>query len=185
MYLRIQPYEATVLGITFRNIQKMTKNTEIKLDATDIALLGALQRNARTTLAELAEHVSISASTCQRRMARLEESGLIEGYTVLLDEDRLGYDGSVIVQITLNAQSEAALTTFEAAVVDIPELVECHLMAGEADYLLRLVVRDMRDFERIHKMHLSRLPHVARLQSNMALRRVVRKPPPVPHPKTA
>lgn len=152
----------------------------MQLDDTDIALLKALQVNARIAMTDLAARLGVSASTCQRRLSRLEESGLVERYTVLLDEDRLGYDGAVLVQITLDSQSEAALTDFEAAVAEIPELVECHLMAGEADYQLRLVVRDMRDFERIHKGHLSRLPHVSRLQSNMALRRIVRKPPPIP-----
>lgn len=148
-------------------------------DDSDIALLNAVQQNARLTLAELATRLGVSASTCQRRLQRLEEAGVIESYSVLLNEELLGYDGAVIVQITLNSQSETALTEFETAVTAIPELVECHLMAGEADYLLQLVVRDMRDFERIHKTHLSRLPHVSRLQSNMALRRIVRKPPPV------
>lgn len=153
------------------------------LDDTDIALLKALQTNARIAMTDLAAALGVSASTCQRRLTRLEESGLVERYTVLLDEECLGYDGSVLVQITLDSQSETALSAFESAVADIPELVDCHLMAGEADYQLRLVVRDMRDFERIHKGHLSRLPHVSRMQSNMALRRIVRKPPPIPSPR--
>lgn len=157
----------------------MKDSTKMDLDGSDIALLNAVQQNARLTLAELAARLGVSASTCQRRLLRLEEAGVIEGYSVLLNEELLGYDGAVIVQITLNSQSETALNEFETAVTAIPELVECHLMAGESDYLLQLVVRDMRDFERIHKTHLSRLPHVSRLQSNMALRRIVRKPPPV------
>lgn len=152
----------------------------MQIDATDIAILEALQANARIPMADMAALLGVAPSTCQRRLARLEDGGVIEGYTAHLDEEKLGYDGSVLVHITLNAQSEAALNAFEAAVVAIPEVVECHLMAGESDYLMRLVVRDMRDFERIHKLHLSRLPHVSRLQSNMALRRIVRKPPPVP-----
>lgn len=152
----------------------------MQLDRTDIAILTAVQDNARISLAELSERVDVAASTCQRRLARLEETGLIQQYTTYLDEERLGYDGGVVVQITLDSQSEAALSSFEAAVVTCPEVVECHLMAGDADYLLRLVVRDMRDFGRIHKAHLSRLPHVSRIQSNMALRRVIRRPPPIP-----
>jgi Lrp/AsnC family leucine-responsive transcriptional regulator len=152
----------------------------IPLDDTDIAILEALQANARTSMTELGERLGVAASTCQRRLARLEESGLIESYTIHLDEERLGYDGGVMVNITLNSQSETALRAFEAAVGACPEVVECYLMTGDADYLLRVVVRDMRDFERIHKTHLSRLPHVTRIQSNMALRRIVRKPPPIP-----
>lgn len=152
----------------------------IDLDDTDIAILQALQSNARISMTELGDRLGVAASTCQRRLARLEDLGLIESYTTHLDEERLGYDGGVMVQITLDSQSEAALGAFEAAVGACPEVVECYLMAGDADYLLRVVVRDMRDFERIHKTHLSRLPHVMRIQSNMALRRIVRKPPPIP-----
>lgn len=155
----------------------------MKFDMTDIAILEALTQNARIALADLAVSLKVAPSTCQRRLMRLESEGVVESYTAHLDEEKLGYDGAVIVHITLNAQSETALSAFEAAVVRIPEVVECHLMAGDSDYLLRIVVRDMRDFERIHKNHLSRLPHVSRLQSNMALRRVVRKPPPIPHPR--
>ncbi|MDF1748654.1 MAG: Lrp/AsnC family transcriptional regulator [Alphaproteobacteria bacterium] len=154
----------------------------MKLDSVDIAILAAMQDNARITISDLAERLHVVASTCQRRLTRLEENGVIQQYTAFLNEDALGYESGVMVQIALDSQSEIALNAFETAVVEIPEVVECHLMAGESDYLLRLVVRDMRDFERIHKAHLSRLPHVTRIQSNMALRRIVRKPPPLPRP---
>ncbi|MAO91821.1 MAG: AsnC family transcriptional regulator [Rhodospirillaceae bacterium] len=153
----------------------------MKLDAVDIAILAAMQENARITISDLADRLHVVASTCQRRLTRLEENGVIQQYTALLNEDALGYEAGVVVQIALDSQSETALNAFECAVVEIPEVVECHLMAGESDYLVRLVVRDMRDFERIHKAHLSRLPHVTRIQSNMALRRIVRKSPPLPN----
>ena len=152
----------------------------MQLNAIDVAILEALQNNARVPMADLAARLGVAPSTCQRRLARIEDGGLIEGYIAHLNEEKLGYGGSVIVHVTLSTQSEAALNAFEAAVVEIPEVVECYLMAGESDYLLLLTVRDMRDFERIHKLHLSRLPHISRLQSNTALRRIVRKPPPVP-----
>lgn len=156
------------------------ESRKFKFDRVDIALLAAMQDNARLTLADLAERLGVVASTCQRRLQRLEEEGVIQQYIALMDEERLGFEGEVMVQISLNSQSEAALNAFEGQVINIPEVVECHLMAGDADYLLRIVVRDMRDFERIHKAYLSRLPHVTRIQSNMALRRIVRKSPPLP-----
>jgi len=156
------------------------ESRKFKFDRVDIALLASMQDNARLTLADLAERLGVVASTCQRRLQRLEEEGVIQQYIALMDEERLGFEGEVMVQISLNSQSEAALNAFEGQVINIPEVVECHLMAGDADYLLRIVVRDMRDFERIHKAYLSRLPHVTRIQSNMALRRIVRKSPPLP-----
>mgnify|MGYP003700363693 CR=1 FL=1 len=152
----------------------------MQFDAADIRMLEAIQENARNTLAELAERVGLSASSCQRRLQRLEEAGVVERYTAVLNEARLGYQSSVFVKITLDAQTESALKAFEAGAVDCPGVVDCFLLAGEADYLLRVVVRDMRDFERIHQQHLSRLPHVQRIQSNVALRPVVHRSVPIP-----
>lgn len=148
-------------------------------DVADTAILEAIQENARITLADLADRAGLSPSSCQRRLQRLEEDGVVTRYTAHLDERRLGYQGSVVVKITLDSQSEAALDAFEGAVQTCPGVVECYLMAGDADYLLRIVIRDMPEFERIHKNHLSRLPHVARIQSNLAMRNVVRRPVPI------
>ena len=150
-----------------------------RFDDADIAILETIQEHARMSLSDLADRVGLAPSSCQRRLARLEQDGVITRYTALLDEHRLGYQVSVIVKIALDAQTEAALDEFEAAVTECPGVVECYLMAGESDYLLRVVVRDMPDFERIHKNHLSRLPHVLRIQSSVALRNVVRRPMPV------
>lgn len=154
----------------------------MRFDAADILILEAIQANARATLMELAERVGLSASSCQRRLQRLEQDGVVERYTAVLDEARLGYQSSVFVKVTLDAQTETALQAFEAGAAECPGVVDCFLLAGEADYLLRVVVRDMRDFERIHQRHLSRLPHVQRIQSNVALRRVVHRTVPVPAP---
>jgi Lrp/AsnC family leucine-responsive transcriptional regulator len=104
----------------------------------------------------------------------LEESGLIEGYTALIDQHKAGFPVSVFVSITLDRQSQAGLEAFESAVRKIPEVMECYLMTGEHDYLLRLVVADLADFERIHNQHLTRLPSVARVQSSFAMRTVTR-----------
>ncbi|MEQ8603502.1 MAG: Lrp/AsnC family transcriptional regulator [Marivibrio sp.] len=149
-------------------------------DAADIRILEAIQDHARATLAELAERVGLSASSCQRRLQRLEQDGVVERYTAVLNEARLGYQSSVFVKVTLASQTETHLKAFEGAVAACPGVVDCFLLAGEADYLLRVVVADMRDFERIHQQHLSRLPHVQRIQSNVALRPVVHRTVPIP-----
>ena len=95
--------------------------------------------------------MSLSESACLRRVRALEESGLIQGYTALIDQTKAGFPVSVFVNITLDRQSQAGLEAFESAVRKIPEVMECYLMTGEHDYLLRLVVADMEDFERVHQ----------------------------------
>ena len=146
----------------------------MELDRYDYAILRLLQEDARMTNAALAARVSLSESACLRRVRALEESGLIEGYTALVDQERAGFPVNVFVSITLDRQSRTGLEAFESAVRRIPEVMECYLMTGEHDYLLRLVVADLADFERIHNQHLTRLPSVARVQSSFAMRTVTR-----------
>ena len=104
----------------------------------------------------------------------LEQAGLIQGYTALIDQHKAGFPVNVFVSITLDRQSQAGLEAFESAVRKVPEVMECYLMTGEHDYLLRLVVTDMADFERVHAQHLTRLPSVARVHSSFAMRTVTR-----------
>jgi Lrp/AsnC family leucine-responsive transcriptional regulator len=144
-----------------------------ELDATDHRLLAALQKDGRITNAELSERVNLSPSACHRRVQRLEAEGYIAGYVALLDARRLGRPTTVFVEITLSGQADELLDAFEQAVRRIPDVLECHLMAGTADYLLKVVARDTEDFARIHRQHLARLPGVAQMQSSFALRRVV------------
>ena len=146
----------------------------MELDRYDRVILRLLQQDARMTNASLAAHVSLSESACLRRVRALEESGLIEGYTALVDQQRAGFPVNVFVSITLDRQSQTGLEAFESAVRRVPEVMECYLMTGEHDYLLRLVVTDLADFERIHNQHLTRLPSVARVQSSFAMRTVTR-----------
>ena len=146
----------------------------MELDRYDRAILRLLQQDARITNTPLAEKVSLSESACLRRVRALEESGLIQGYTALIDQQKAGYPVNVFVSITLDRQSQSGLEAFENAVRKIPEVMECYLMTGEHDYLLRLVVPDLADFERIHNQHLTRLPSVARVQSSFAMRTVTR-----------
>ena len=144
------------------------------LDRYDRALVQSLQREGRITNSELAGRVSLSESACLRRVRALEESGLIQGYAALIDQQKAGYPVNVFVSITLERQERADLAAFELAVRRVPEVMECYLMTGEHDYLLRLVVADLADFERIHNQHLTRLPSVARVHSSFAMRTVTR-----------
>ncbi len=146
----------------------------MKPDRYDRSILRALQRDGRISNVDLAARVNLSESACLRRVRALEAAGFIERYAALLNQQRLGLAGDVFVSITLQREEQGDLDAFEGAVKRIPEVMECYLMTGEFDYLLRLVVADMADFERIHRQHLTRLPGVARVHSSVALRAVRR-----------
>lgn len=141
-------------------------------DATDLRILAALQKEGRITNAELSDRVHLSPSACHRRVQRLEAEGFIAGYVALLDARRMGRPTTVFVEITLAGQADELLDAFERAVGRVPDILECHLMAGTADYLLKIVARDTEDFARIHRQHLARLPGVAQMHSSFALRTV-------------
>ncbi len=145
-----------------------------ELDATDRRILSLLQAEGRISNAELALRVHLSPSACHRRVQRLEEAGVISGYVALLDARALRRQTTVFVEITLSGQADEVLDAFERGVRTIPDVLECHLMAGTADYLLKIVVEDTDDFARIHRQHLSRLPGVAQMHSSFALRTVFR-----------
>jgi Lrp/AsnC family transcriptional regulator, leucine-responsive regulatory protein len=147
----------------------------MKLDRYDKKILEALQRDGRISNVQLANDVSLSESACHRRVRALEEAGMIDRYAALLAQSKVGLPGNVFVNIGLHREVEADLTAFEDAVREIPEVMECYLMSGEFDYLLRVVVADMADFERIHKESLTRLPGVARVNSSFGIRTVQRK----------
>ncbi|MGF1659270.1 MAG: Lrp/AsnC family transcriptional regulator [Rubrimonas sp.] len=142
------------------------------MDEADLRILAALQRDARLSVAELAEHVSLSPSACHRRVKLLEQSGAIAGYGARIDRDAVGLSLDVFVEITLREQTEAAMLGFEAAVRLCEDILECHLTTGDADYALRVAARDMEDFERIHRTRLARLPGVSRMRTSFALRAV-------------
>ena len=147
----------------------------IDIDAIDRRILSVLQKDGRITNADLAQKVSLSASACHRRVQRLEESGLIRGYVALLDARRIERPTTVFVEITLSSQADEVLDAFERAVAQVPSVLECHLMTGAADYLLKIVAADTDDFAHIHRSQLAKLPGVAKLQSGFALRTVLRK----------
>ena len=143
-----------------------------RLDETDLRLLRVLQKQGRITNAELSERVNLSPSACHRRVTRLEEEGYIRAYVALLDPRKLERMTTVFVEIKLSGQADEVLEAFEKAVARVPDVLECHLMAGSADYLLKVVAADSEDFARIHRQYLTRLPGVAQMQSSFALRTV-------------
>lgn len=144
----------------------------MEMDTIDKRILVALQRRGRMSNAELSETVNLSASACHRRVQRLEKEGIIRDYVALLDARKMGVPTTVFVEITLQAQADEVFDAFEKAVARIPDVLECHLMAGSADYLLKVVAENTEDFARIHRQYLARLPGVAQMQSSFALRTV-------------
>ncbi|MCO5734016.1 Lrp/AsnC family transcriptional regulator [Rhizobium sp. SSA_523] len=146
------------------------------LDATDRAILRALQTNGRMSNAELAQKVGLSASACSRRLDSLETSGVISGYHARLSHKAMDYKMMVIVHISLSGQFAKTLSEFEAAVKLCPNVLVCYLMSGEYDYILRVAAKDLEDYERIHRDWLSALPHVVKINSSFALREVIDRP---------
>lgn len=143
-----------------------------RLDAIDWHILTLLQADARTSNVELARQVGLSPSPCLNRVRALEDSGYISRYVSLLDAQRVGLKVSVFIQVTLEKQIEPVLERFEAAIRDRPEVMECYLMTGEADYLLRVVVPDLQALERFIVNFLSRVPGVGNIKSSFALKQV-------------
>jgi DNA-binding Lrp family transcriptional regulator len=142
------------------------------LDKTDKIILIELQKNAQQSINDLAAKAGLSASSCHRRVKLLEETGVITRYTAALDRTALGLTNEFFVEVSLSAQTEEAFEKFEKAIQRVPEILECHLMSGQFDYLLRVVAIDAADYERIHRSRISRLPGVQRIQSSLALRTV-------------
>lgn len=151
----------------------LSQNLQLsELDDRDRAILRALMRDGRLTNADLAEKVNLSPSACLRRVRLLEEAGFISGYVMLADAARLGLTGVAFVLITLDQQGRASLDAFEKAVTKHSEILECYLLAGAADYMVRIAYRDAAHFERIHTDILTQLPGVTRVQSTLTLRTV-------------
>ncbi|WP_068085805.1 Lrp/AsnC family transcriptional regulator [Polycladidibacter stylochi] len=144
----------------------------MKLDRIDKKILKQLQQDGRMPNAELANCVGLSPSACLRRLRNLEDNGVIERYAAILSPQKIGRNMSVFVEISLSSQSEEALAKFEKAVANSSEIIECHLMGGDADYLLRIAAANPEDFERIHRDHLTRLPGVAKMRSSFAIRSI-------------
>ena len=143
-----------------------------QLGAIDRRILAVLQENARVTNVELAEASGVSASPCWRRVRELERTGVISRYVTLVNPSSVGLPVSVFIQVSLEKQVETALEDFERVVLERPEVMECYLMTGDADYLLRVVVADLEAYERFLMDHLTRIPTVANIRSSFALKQV-------------
>lgn len=144
----------------------------VELDQIDRKILKALQDNARLSSQELSGQVGISSSPCWRRVKALEEAGVITKYVTLVDPEALGLSISIFTNVSLDKQIETALETFQKAVRKRPEVMECYLMTGDFDYLLRVVVGSLHDYERFLLDHLTKIPGVASIKSSFALKQV-------------
>ena len=144
------------------------------MDKIDRTILTELQRDGRLSNVQLAELVGLSESACLRRVRMLEQSGIIDRYVMLVDQGAIGKPGNVFVRVTLDGQQREKLVTFEEAIQTVPEAMECYLMSGDVDYLLRVIVKDTDDYLRLHNK-LTGLPGVLRVQSSFALRTVLSK----------
>jgi DNA-binding Lrp family transcriptional regulator len=148
------------------------KLRQLALDEIDRKILVLLQGDARIANVDLADKVGLSPSPCLRRVRDLEERGIVRRYVTLLDPAQVGLPVSVFVNVSLERQIEAALERFEAAILTRPEVMECYLMTGDADYLLRVVTADLFAYERFLIEHLTRVPGVSSIRSSFALKQV-------------
>jgi len=148
----------------------------MQMDDFDRRIVAQLAREGRLSAVELGDRVGLSASAVTRRLQRLEGEGVIAGYHAVIDPASAGLGITAFVEISLDRQNDEALKAFEAAAKKCPNILALHLMSGASDYLLRIVARDLPDFERLHANVLGRLPGVARIESKFALREVIERP---------
>ncbi|MBO32070.1 MAG: Lrp/AsnC family transcriptional regulator [Rhodospirillales bacterium] len=144
--------------------------SQVKLDEVDRRILHDLQENGRMTNVELAKRVGISAPPCLRRVRALEEAGYIRGYHAELAQAELGYNVSVFAQVGLNSQAEPDLVAFEELVGNWAEVRECHMLAGEVDFLLKIVAEDWETYQDFVMKKLTAAPNVAHVKSSLAIR---------------
>jgi DNA-binding Lrp family transcriptional regulator len=144
------------------------------MDRSDMRILNALQEDSSRSITELAELTGVSKSACHRRIKSLEAAGLIKGYSAQLDPQRLGLKLQSFVEITLTSQSREAMDRFEQSVSEFDDILECYLMSGNADYILRVSAKDLEQFDAIHRNCLSRLPGVSAMRSSFAIRTIKR-----------
>lgn len=161
---------------TSRKVQKVSKPTAtaVTLDRIDLAILRVLQRDARASLADISAEVSLTTSPCWSRIKRMEEANVIEGYTVRLNAERVGLKDTVIVQVTLDNHSDEALERFGRELEQIPEVLEAFLVSGDYDYYLRIAVADTRDYERLLREKLYKIPGIRHSKSSFVLRQLKR-----------
>jgi Lrp/AsnC family transcriptional regulator, leucine-responsive regulatory protein len=171
----------------------------LSLDKFDLAILAMLQRDSRASLQEISARVGLTSTPCWARIKRMEAEGVIQGYTVRIDPAAVGFSETVIVQVTLESHTDETLFEFGKALEEIPEVLEAYLVSGDYDYYIRIAVRDTRDYERLLRERLYRIPGIRHSKSSFVLRRLKesliplspapvpaldREPPPRPKPAT-
>lgn len=139
------------------------------LDAIDVRILEELQVDGRLSNVALADAVGLSPSPCLRRVKRLEDAGVISGYRAVVDRERVGLDMTVFVEVTVERHGEGTQEVLEEAFLALPEVVSCHVVSGQADFLLEVVCHDLRDYDRFTREHIQRLPQITRIYSNFAI----------------
>ena len=140
------------------------------MDALDRKILKTLQQDARASLQQIGQAVGLSTSPCWERIRKLEQAGVIEGYTLRLNAQALGLNDTVLVQVTLDSHSDNTLEKFGETLASIPEVIEAYLVSGEYDYLLRVAVKDTRDYERLLRERLYKIKGIRQSKSSFVLR---------------
>lgn len=149
------------------------------LDKFDLAILGVLQQDARASLQDISAKVGLSTTPCWTRIKKMESEGVIQGYTVRIDPAAIGFRETVIVQVTLESHTDEMLQAFGKALAEIPEVLEAYLISGDYDYHIRIAVRDTRDYERLLRERLYRIPGIRHSKSSFVLRRLKESPIPL------
>ena len=145
----------------------------MELDRTDLRILRRIQNNARISNLELAEAAGLSPAPCLRRVKAMEAKGVIKRYAAIVDASAVGLPISIFINVSLERQERQHMEKFEQRIQSYPEVMECYLMTGSSDYLVRIVVPDLQSYERFLADHLTRIPGVANIQSSFALKQVV------------
>jgi Lrp/AsnC family leucine-responsive transcriptional regulator len=140
------------------------------MDKFDLAILSVLQHDARASLQDISTAVGLSTTPCWTRIKKMENEGVIQGYTVRIDPAAVGFGESVIVQVTLESHSDETLVEFGRMLEEIPEVIEAYLVSGDYDYYIRIAVRDTRDYERLLREKLYRIPGIRHSRSSFVLR---------------
>ena len=157
----------------------------MNLDKFDLHILSILNRDSRTSLQDISVQVGLSTTPCWTRIKRMESAGVILGYTIRIDPAAIGFSETVMVQITLENHNDETLYKFGKALEDIPEVLDAYLISGDYDYLIRLAVRDTRDYERLLREQLYKLPGIRHSKSSFVLRRLKESTVPLPAVTTA
>lgn len=163
-----------------KNIQTNSENAEKNFDKIDMQLLRILLQDSRRSLQEIGQSVGLSPTSCWNRIKRLETEGVIRRYTVDINPARLGYTDSVIVHLTLESHTEDTLYAFGQTLSTIPEVLEAYLVSGDYDYYIRIAVRDTRDYERLLREKLYKIPGIRHSKSHFVLRVLKESTIPIP-----